>query len=262
MGQLWRASWDDLNELVLVLDVLGDRVEIAPVSLDIDYADEETVVLPEQATPLHLEVAVWLGLRRDLSMGVLDRCLGAVERWRHLLSSAGFEDLRRGSRLLIADPRAEYRARLEDAFDVFAAATWVPIGSGALAEMLRSAGLGPEQLVTLLNVTPQQAFAVLRGRAAISAEQAGLLTEVLGSAPDDLLAANPSLPVDLVARLDRPRRRVQVRELARRRRMPETEAWRAAAYGTWALAARQAGDRSDPAWDDRLDRYFDVVLDA
>jgi len=262
-GQLWRARWENVAQLVLVLDVVGDRVEVAPVSLDVDYADEHSVVLPEDATPLAVEAVVWLGLRRSLSMGVLDRSLGLLaERWRDLRSSAGMNELRRGSRAGAADPRAEYRARLEDAFDVLAAATWVPIGSGALASMIRSAGLGAQELVGLLDTSPQQALAVLRGRAAVTADQARQLSAEIGLAPEEVLAANPSLPTDLVARLDRPRRRAQVRELARRRRLSETEAWRAAAYGIWALAARQTGARADPAWDDRLDRYFAVVLNA
>lgn len=263
VGQLWRARWEDLAELVVILEAVDDRVVVAPVSFDVDYADEQSVVLPEDATSLQVEAAVWLGLRRDLSMGVLDRYVGFLaERWRDLASSAERDELRRGRRLHPADPGGEYRARLEDTVDVLAAATWVPIGSGALAGMIQSAGVSPQQLVGLLDATPQQALAVLRGRAPVTVEQSSRLSMAIGSTPEEVLAANPSLPEDLVTRLDRPRRRAQVRELASRRRLPEVEAWRAAAYGTWALAARQTGDRADPAWDDRLDRYFDVVLDA
>jgi plasmid maintenance system antidote protein VapI len=265
-GQLWRASWGELNELVLVLAVAGDHLRTAPVTVDVDYADEDTVVLPADATPLSVELAVWLGLQRDLPFGVLDRYLGSIgERWRKaedVERGLASGDPRRGPACLsAADPRAEYRARLDDTLDMLAAATWVPTGSGGLPQLLRAAGLDPQQLVTLLGMTPQQALAVLRGQAPLSSDQADRLVQVSGHGTDELLAANPPLPADLVARLDRPRRRAQVRELARRRQVPETAAWRAAAFGTWALAARQTGDKVDAAWDQRLDRYFQVVLD-
>ena len=66
------------------------------------------------------------------------------------------------------------------------------------------------------------------------------------------------LPADLVTRLDQPRRRRQLASLAARNGTDERTARLNAAYGTLQFAARQTGGPSAPAWDARLDRYFEA----
>ncbi|MDQ1246382.1 MAG: hypothetical protein QG597_750, partial [Actinomycetota bacterium] len=114
----------------------------------------------------------------------------------------------------------------------------------------------------LLGIKPQQALALLRGQVPLSPSQADLISQATDRPVTEILAANPVLPPELVARLDQPRRRRQVHQLAERRGVTETEAWRQAGYAVLALAARQTGDHESQAWEERLDRYFHVVLDA
>jgi hypothetical protein len=254
-GQLWRARWGQVSELVALVRVTADIVEAAPVTLDVDYADEDAAVVPGSGSPLGVDTVTWIGLRRVLPMVVLDRFLGA---WpvMSLMTATGYPIVNP------ADARAEYRARIEDELDILAAARWAPTGTGTLADRLRAAGINAHRLVELLDLPPQEALALLRGKLPVTAEQAETLAAVLTISVEDVLDANPAPPAEVVSLLDRPRRRPQVEALARRRGVSEIAARQSAAFGVWRLAARQVGDRSDPAWDARLDRYFHVVLDA
>lgn len=253
-GQLWRARWETVTALVVVLAVSADVVEAAPVTVDPDYADDAGVIVPGGDNPLGVDAVVWMGLRRRLPMAVLDRFLGP---W----PATGSAGLNGWPVVSPADPRSEYRARLEDEVDELAAAHWTPQGAGTLGQVLHEANVNAGQLVELLDVAPQDALALLRGQQPVTAEQAATLATAVGVTVEDILAANPELPAGVVTRLDRPRRREQVDALAARRGLSEVAARQAAAFGAWRLAARRIGDREDPAWDARLDRYFDAVLD-
>ncbi|HVW80737.1 MAG TPA: hypothetical protein VHB69_07350 [Mycobacteriales bacterium] len=254
-GQLWRARWEETSELVAVLRVTTDAVEAAPVTLDVEYADNDAAVVPAGESPLGVDTVTWIGLRRVLPMTVLDRFLG---EWpvKSLMAGTGSVIVNP------ADPRAEYRAYLEDELDLLAAARWAPTGAGTLAEELRAAGIDPQRLVALLDLAPQEALALLRGRLPVTAEQAETLAPALNRTVEQILAANPAPPAEIVSLLDRPRRRPQVQALARRRGMSEVTARQTAAFGVWRLAARQVGDRTEPAWDARLERYFHVTLNG
>jgi hypothetical protein len=265
-GQLWRARWEDQVEIVLVTATAPGRVQVVPVTLDLGYEDDETLVVPPDSGPLGVSFLIWRGLARDLPLRVLDRYLGSPReglRTAAELAAAATGGAGTGTAITSAtDPRSEYRARLEDGLDSLAAASWAPRGTGELGALLQADGQGPATLIALLGITPQQALALLRGQAPLSPSQADLVAQVTDRPVAELIAANPALPTELVSRLDQPRRRRQVQQLAARRGTGEIDAWRQAGYETFALAARQTGDRESRAWDERLDRYFHVVLDA
>jgi hypothetical protein len=265
-GQLWRARWEDQVEIVLVTATTPGGVQVVPVTLDVGYEDDETLVVPPDSGPLGVSFLIWRGLARDLPLRVLDRYLGSPReglRTAAELAAAATEGARTGTAITSAtDPRSEYRARLADGLDILAAASWAPEGTGQLGALLQAAGQNPGTLIALLGITPQQALALLRGQAPLSPSQADLVAQATDHPVAELIAANPALPTELVSRLDQPRRRRQVQQLAARRGTGEIDAWRQAGYETFALAARQTGDRESRAWDERLDRYFHVVLDA
>lgn len=263
-GQLWRARWGELRELLLVLDIGDDIVTAAPVSLDDRYVDEQVVVLaPEQAS-LEVSVAVWLGLIRPLPMCVLDRQLGATAldvtatAWADRAVDTGAARGREAINPL--DPLNEVRSRLVDAMEVLAGAQWAPAGTGDLAGILARESISPQQLVDVLAVSPQRALALRRGKAAATAEDAAALSSLLRITESQVLEANPAPTKRTVRELSRPRRRAQVVQLAARRGSDERSAWQTVAYGIDALAARQPGELSQQAWVDRVDRYLQVLL--
>jgi plasmid maintenance system antidote protein VapI len=265
-GQLWRARWDDVVELVLLLAVGDADVAAAPISLDDRYADEDTVILQRMQTSLATTVAVWTGLARRLPMCVLDRLLGMVDvdvtdsAWIDSAVSAGATRGRAAVGPL--DAVNHVRARIGDSIGSLAEATWAPSGTGALGKLLASTSVNPQQLVDLLDVKPQTALAMCRGQRAATPEQAEKLAPVLKMPDQAVLEANPAPPRGLVQRMSRPRRRAQVNQLATRRGVEERSAWLSATYAVYALAARQTGPQTEPAWDERIDQYFQVTLES
>ena len=253
VGQVWRARWGAVAEMLVILDAPARSVRAAPVTLDPDLADDSSAIVPADSSDLAAPLVVWLGQATSLPVRVLDRFMGAVHvDLRHPTG------LGRGRPILTAaDDRAVDRARRQDALDVFVQARWAPEGSGNLAHLLGDAG--PRQLAAALGVLPREAIALYRGQRPLSPEQAGRLAPAVGRTVEEILAANPSLPDDLVDDLDLPEYRAQVVAVAERRGVDEIEAWLTAAYSVAAVSHRQTEGQT-PSWRDRLDQYFQAVL--
>lgn len=254
-AQIWRAEWAGKTMLVLVLAV-GDAIQAAPVALDVPYADGTCSVVPEEDSPLGVPLVIWPQLRRSLPHVVFDRCLGSVAH--HLPSDVLKVPISQLIELSPNDPVRLYRALLEDTIQSLTIAQWNEEGSGQLVDLIRS--LGIPGIAEALAVPPQRALALWRGQAALNRGEAERIGVVTGESPDTLLAANPSLPEELVASLEQPLRHCQVRAFAEKRGIGRSDAYREIAFQTWALAARQTGERSHVRWDLRLDTYFAAVL--
>lgn len=262
-GQIWRARWQDRNQLILLRTVNDDAVA-APVALDVALADDSAAILNAEDTTLRLPMVQWPALARPVPIRILDRWVGELTSvGASVLNPTPGEAALPGGRPVVSpvDPRAEYRAMLEDTMTELAEATWVPAGTGVLGQLLRTADLGPAELTKALHVQPQQALALLRGQRPVTVEQAAILASLTRSPAEALIEANPPLPEDLVSRLDRPAARALIRRLADQRHVPEIQAWQDAGYEIFALAARQTGTDKTTAWDQRIDRYFAAALD-
>ncbi|MEW9531721.1 hypothetical protein [Microbispora sp. NPDC049125] len=264
-AQLWRARWHEVVELLLIVEV-DDAVVAMPISLDGRHADARTLVLAPDQTSLAVALVAWSDLARRIPMCVLDRQIGTVavdvsrSGWE---VAAIVEGARCGSDPVSpVDPRHDERARLDDAMHVFAEATWAPSGTGELARLLASASVSPQQLVDTLDVTPQRALALRRGQVPVSDAEAAALAPMLGISEQEVLEANAPPPAGLMAQMSRPHRRAQVVRLARQRGITEHSAWLAATYGVNAQAARQTGLSREPAWEERIDRYFQATLEG
>lgn len=253
-GQLWRARWNGVIQLLLILDAPSRSVRAVPVTLDVAGADASAALLPGDSSELAVPLVVWLDDATSLPLRVLDRFLGTLTVDPVALAAAD-----RGRPLLTpADERAVHRARLQDALAVFVAARWAPEGTGNLKPLLDTTD--PQGLAQLLDVPPRTVIALRRGKAFLTPEQAERLAPVVHQSVEVLLAANPALPENLVADLDHPAYRAKVVALARQRGIEETQAWLTAGFAVAAVAHRQTeGDA--PSWTDRLDRYFALVLD-
>lgn len=262
-GQIWRARWQDAARLVLILAVRRDRLDAAAVTLDPDSADDHAAVVDPDHTTLGMATAIWFDDHATLPMRVLDRFAGRVVGTAQDLPAASaligwLDTLARGGPVHTpADPRALTRAELLDALDTFAEAAWVNQRGGDLRELLRGASL-PEVVAALGDADPRNAMSIMRGQRGITVDQARALGRLLGREPEELMAANPALPPDLVAVFDRPATREKVVALAARRGADEISTRRNAAYDVYGMAARQAGH--EPDWTARSGRYFDIVL--
>lgn len=253
-GQVWRARWGAVTQLLLILDAQSRSVRAVPVTLDVADADASAAVLPPPSSELAAPLVVWLADETSLPLRVLDRFLGSLTVDTTALRSANH-----GRPVLTpADERAVHRARLQDALDVFVSARWAPESNGNLKELLRATD--PKQLAQLLKVPDRTIIALRRGRTFLTLEQAERLAPVVGHPVEKLVAANPPLPDELVADLDHPAYRAKVTALAQRRGIAETQAWLTAGFAVAAVAHRQT-EGDSPSWTDRLDGYFALVLD-
>lgn len=261
-GQLWRVRWEDTVELVIVLEVTDTTVSAAPVTEDVDYADDESVVLPAAACPLEVDMAVWLGLACDLPTRVLDLTFGAASQtWCDVALGGHSTTVERGAELILdTDLRHQYRAQLKDNLVELADAQWVPEGAGGLDLILTTNALGPRELMAILEVEVPAALLLVRGEMPVTAEQAEVLARHVRLRAADVLAANPAPPEPVCVLVDLPRHRRQIDRLAAQRGTTDVEAHRAAAYGSWAMAARQTGVANESVWEQRLQQYFTVAL--
>lgn len=107
VSELWLAGTDD-RLLVLVLDVAGGRITAAPVTLDVEAADDETVIVEQ--SPFRTAVAVHPALATEIPRTALTARVGA-------LALAGA----RGPAIAgPGDPRLELRQHLSDRLAAFA----------------------------------------------------------------------------------------------------------------------------------------------
>ncbi|MFG2320575.1 hypothetical protein [Streptomyces tendae] len=262
-SQIWRAVWEDTIQLLVITAVADDTVQAVPVSFE-RYADTDTLLLPAGASTLEQPLALWWGLQLSLPWYVLDRQVSQLTV--PLPASTGPalpHEVPPGATWGSTAPHptaaaAEYRGVLADSLAELSAAQWVPQGSGALPELLQRRGITIKQLASQLNLQPPHALEVWRGQAPLTPEQAEDLATALGLGADEVLAANPALPAPVIHELSRPSRRPQVRALATRTATSEPDARRRAAFGIYALAARQEGSTTD--WGARTDRYFELHL--
>ncbi|WP_432091990.1 hypothetical protein [Streptomyces sp. NRRL F-5630] len=247
----------------MITAVADDTVQAVPVSFE-RYADTDTLLLPAGASTLEQPLALWWGLQLSLPWYVLDRQVSQLTV--PLPASTGPalpHEVPPGATWGSTAPHptaaaAEYRGVLADSLAELSAAQWVPQGSGALPELLQRRGITIKQLASQLNLQPPHALEVWRGQAPLTPEQAEDLATALGLGADEVLAANPALPAPVIHELSRPSRRPQVRALATRTATSEPDARRRAAFGIYALAARQEGSTTD--WGARTDRYFELHL--
>ncbi|MGW6261532.1 helix-turn-helix domain-containing protein [Streptomyces sp. NPDC055085] len=260
--QIWRAVWEETTQLLLITTVSDDLVQAVPISLE-RYADTDTLRLPASASTLELPLALWWGLQLHLPWHVLDRQVSQLTV--PLPASNGLSgpqqvptDAVWGSAVPPHGAAAEYRGVLADSFARLSRAQWAPHGAGDLPDLLQQRGITIKQLASHLNLQPPQALALRRGQAPLTFEQAGELAPVLGLSVEQILAANPTPPRDVIHELSRPSRRPQLRAFAARTNTSESDARRQAAFGIYALAARQEGSTTD--WGARADRYFELHL--
>jgi hypothetical protein len=267
VGDVWRVRWQGAAGAVLVTYIDEKRnlsaptssmrdavaaLRVAPVSFD-EEPDEHAVLAPAFAHDLGFDVAVWVDDEAEVPARVLEVKLGQF-------TVPGTERLPRGTRNWgPTDPRTRTRAHLQDLVEELAVATWAPRSSQgvSLPDLLAAADI--REVADALGSVPL-AMQLRRGQATLTAEQADRLAPVLSKTPDELLAANPALPDDLIAIMDQPSVRSLVDRIAVRHQQDEVTAWRDAAYGVYTLAAREHSRTATTNWEGRVRAYFDAVL--
>lgn len=270
LGQIWRAGWDDLEALVVILRVDVDGVLASPVSIDPPDGDDRTLIMDETATVLGVSVSAWAGLARTIPTRVLEVCLDRLgndvtEALIHLhREEAG--NMRVPSHTSLGqrvtspfDPIAQVRAMLTDCLDELAAAEWIPAAQAQHRKLTDLLGKGIDfaALKDALGVSLPAVWEIVRGRAELTEIQARALSQLTGVAGADLLAIVPPLPPELVREIDHPRWRREFNRLRRHRSLSDSALRLDVARGTLRMAARQTGAAA-PSWRDRIRQYLAV----
>jgi hypothetical protein len=76
-GEIWRVGRDEAL-LAWVRRVFDDAIDVLPVVLDIDLADQESVFLPARSTPLGTPLALLTGIRGHVSPRAMMQRIGFV----------------------------------------------------------------------------------------------------------------------------------------------------------------------------------------
>ena len=260
-GAVWRARWDDVALLVLLVgNPTATTVTATPVTFDDTGADADTLLVTAPAAR-GVPLTVWRTLRRDLPLAVLDRPVDelapAVVAWT--TGGPAPDDAQLGGPTLPSvASRSPVRADLGDDLDALIAAvpalTPTPPRPAAAGTRKRVSP-SDEQFAALmarLGVMLPVVLDLVDGKRQPNPQEAAALLDILGATPE----VTPP-PAELVIEMYQPRWKVTVLDLARRRDLDEAAARMAMANGAFALAARQTGEQT-PDWRERLARWADA----
>jgi hypothetical protein len=271
-GQLWRAAWDDVAQLVMVLSVTErGSARVAPVTTDPPAADDTSAVLDADVTVLGHQATVWGGLAVLVPFMVFEVMIGAVaaevvDAAEQVAAGGAADGLPAGVRAGAAaaslfDPAADVRAELTDNLGRLSSAAWAPSMPGPTRTLQVQLQGRPDlaavmqALASALGVQLPTVIDVMTGRRPVTPVQAGAVAKITGLTEDQVLSAVSPLPAGLASELDHPRWR---KALRLRLGPGESEATVrvATAYGVLALAARQTGPMSTPSWPQRIRQYL------
>lgn len=255
-GEIWRATWASVVQLVLVTEVGDSTISAVPLSPDVEFADDETVVL-DPGPPLTHSLGAWCGLQQTLPIRVLDSAVARV-------GPADLEAIRIGlgaaaTVTSVFDDRHQVRTLMADRMAELAAASWLPSTAPAieLGERFRERGLTPSKLAIELGIAPGDVTALARGDRVPTRDQAEILSTLLAVEVEQLLVVR--VDPDLVWALDRPKFRRRLAERGIAESEPDEAMWRLQmATAKLPVAARATGP-SDPRrrWMGLIETYLD-----
>lgn len=253
-GQVWRAAWEDVVCLIVVVGHPEGRRVRAAVASGEPVGDDRTVTV---TTDSGLPVNVWSDVVGLVPSFVLAQRVGDVSAavLADVLAAADRPPRRWPSITTIHDDRTLFRASLLDALAALTALDWAaPATSDAadLRDLAKQHGLKASALARMLGTTPGDGNRLLAGSRSLTPSEANVLAEQFG----EPVQTSVSYDEDLLAELDRP----ALRPLLHRRAVrefagDEVETRRSIAEGTWALAARHrdAGPRN---WRELLEEHL------
>lgn len=130
-GEIWRIGRDEAL-LVWIRRVFDDAVDVIPASLDVELADQESVFVPAESTPLGLPLALLTGVRTHVGLPAMLQRLGyfdASARVQEVMSAAREgrtpEGVETGAPIETEDDqRIEYRQVVADLLADLAPSRW------------------------------------------------------------------------------------------------------------------------------------------
>jgi hypothetical protein len=267
-GQVWRARWDQVSLLVLILTVEDRDVLAAPVTIDPPVEDSHCLVVNGSSTAFGVDATVWAALATSVPVRVLERVIDTwsddVARWISTTTEGLPESAPAGARRghggeSELDPVASFRAELADDVESLRQAPGLPAEALGRTTPDLASLLGDQldlaSLCTSLGMRQPDMMKLLRGKVPLTLEQINTVARVTGLATEQIAQTVRPLPFDLVIAAEHPRWRHTWHERARRQHTSEAEARLSGSYGAFALAARETGGTGRD-WDERLRRFL------
>lgn len=267
-GQVWRARWDEVSVLVLVLAVEDRDVLAAPVTIDPPAEDDHSVVLASSFIAFDVEATVWAGLTCLLPIRVLDRPMDEwsedLVRWAtHTAQrrpSATPAGTRQGHAIQSElDPAALLQAELVDDLELLSQAPSLPVDTPDATPRDLASFLGTNldlgSLCSSLGLGQPQVMRLLRGKTPLAPDQIEIVARATGLSSREISATVRRLPLGLVVKMEHPRWRHTWAQRAQRFHVSEAQARLTCSYDVFALAARETGG-GEPDWDQRLRQFL------
>ncbi|MEU1099515.1 hypothetical protein ABZ408_00785 [Streptomyces tibetensis] len=268
IGQVWRARWEKISLLVLVLAIADREVNAVPVTIDPPGEDAASLVVDGARTAFGVESTVWAGLAGPVPLRVLDRVVDFWEpdlvTWAAEMADGGTPSVPAGARqgtvpASVFDASEQVRAELEDDLDALREAPGLPEAKGTAKVVALGALLnGLPDLPVLgaaLGVPQPEVMRILRGSVPLKPGQVEAVASATGLSVDAVAKTVRPLPAALVAAAEHPRWRETWIRRAKRLGVSEGEARLSGGYGTLALAARETGG-AEPDWEARLRQFL------
>lgn len=275
IGQVWRARWDKIVVLMLVVGVADRQVEVVPVTIDPPIEDGSCLVVTGESTAFGVDATAWAGLGTAVPIRVLDRLIdawqagvvGAVVAARRGRPWVADALVRPGREITSElDPDVLFRAELADQVDALADVPSLPAQEETgpqpptLAELLGDR-LELGALCSALGMKQSAVMNLLRGKLPLQPAQVALVAEATGLSVDAIMTTLLPLPHGLAAEAEHPRWRPTWTRRAQQFHVSEAEAQVSGSYGAFALAARQTGG-GEPDWNERLRHYLQRSSDG
>lgn len=274
LGQVWRILWGEEGALALVWEAKDGQLRLLPVAVDVQLADEQTLVVSADRSPLGASIGIWVGLEIDATTALLDRAFGtlrpqdieaidAVRRsWeRAALPTQGNVGTRPSSPL---DPKACFRTELRHQFNRFRAASrWEPPqDTPTLHRVIREIAPELQIIKDRLGVNDREALDLVRGSRQPSDEELALLDELATERGHTQLpsqSAAPPISPPLVHEMNRPQYKPRILEYAEELQTHnETFIRRQLAYEAQEMLVAARRQRGEPEvdWASILDRIL------
>lgn len=265
--QVWRARWEAVSVLVLVVTVADREVHAAPVTVDPPAEDDRSLVLSGSSTAFGVDTTVWAGLTAAVPIRVLERAVDAwnedIVGWVRRVAEGVPGEAPSGTRPGRAipselDQARQVRAELVDDLEALQQSPGLPAGISEkpvtdLASKLRGR-LDLPSLCQSLDLPQPQVMQILRGKVPLTSDQISAVSQATGLSVDEVEQSVRPLPPGLVVAAEHPRWRSAWQDRARKGRVSVEQARLTGAYGAYGLAARQAG--GEPDWNDRLRQFL------
>lgn len=275
-GQVWRLKLGKDTVLAAPIEIRHWWILVAPVTGDVDLADEHALVLNPVETGLGVPLAAWAGAAATVPLSAFDRLVAEPALEGGLSSGAALQALWQASAhdrplpvsINTGHPLHEHDVDTTSLLDALTEDMAPFVGllfgeddgtesvTGArdasttqgeqlkLIDLVRAFG-NAARLSDLTGIDRPTLLKLTRPGARASREQAAALAPALGLRAAEILAANPPLDDVLVARASRPGLRPRRERWARGRGIQEADAALALSEHMLSVAARTTGPRAE-----------------